>query len=306
MKYTNSNSRLFLILFSVILQFSICWQTPLASQTICVDSALQNNEVLVAAHRCSWRTAPENSIQALKDCIEMGVDIAEIDLKLTKDNQLINMHDKTIDRTTNGKGKPQDYTLEEVKKFRLKAATGHPTRHAIPTFEEMLLVAKDKILVNIDKGYPYFEQAMGIVRRLNMTQQVIFNVENDLPYDSLVIIHGKIDSLLYLMVVVDQSNPNTDAIIKSYKSHKRTIIQTVFATDTVRILPRIPEIRKTNPVWFNALWPEHNAGHDDDIAVEEKKPDETWGWLIKKGANIIQTDRPKELVRYIENRKYHD
>jgi len=306
MKYTNSNSRLFLILFSVVLQFSIGWQTPLASQTICVDSALQNNEVLVAAHRCSWRTAPENSVQALKDCIEMGVDIAEIDLKLTKDNQLIIMHDKTIDRTTDGKGKPQDYTLEEIKKFRLKAATGHPTRHAIPTFEEMLLVAKNKILVNIDKGYPYFEQAMGIVRRLNMTQQVIYNVSNDLPYDSVCAQYGKIDSLLYLMVVVNPSNPNTDAIIKSYKSHKRTIIQTVFATDTVRILARIPEIRKTNAVWFNALWPEHNAGHDDDIAVEEKKPDEIWGWLIKKGANIIQTDRPKELVKYIEIQKYHD
>jgi glycerophosphoryl diester phosphodiesterase len=271
-----------------------------------VDSALQNNEVLVAAHRCSWRTAPENSIQALKDCIEMGVDIAEIDLKLTKDNQLIIMHDKTIDRTTDGKGKPQDYTLEEIKKFRLKAATGHSTRHAIPTFEEMLLVAKNKILVNIDKGYPYFEQAMGIVRRLNMTQQVIYNVSNDLPYDSVCAQYGKIDSLLYLMVVVNPSNPNSDAIIKSYKSHKRTIIQTVFATDTVRILARIPEIHKTNAVWFNALWPEHSAGHDDDIAVEEKKPDETWGWLIKKGANIIQTDRPKELVKYIEIQKYHD
>lgn len=279
---------------------------PVISQKISVDTALKNNEILVAAHRCSWRTAPENSIQALKDCIEMGVDIAEIDLKRTKDNQLIVMHDKTIDRTTTGKGKPEDYTLEEIKKLRLKAATGHPTRHTIPTFEEMLLAAKDKILVNIDKGYPYFEQAMEIVQRLNMTHQVIYNVENDLPYDSLIVRHKGLDSQLYIMVVVNPSSPETDKIIDSYKSHKRTIIQTVFATDTVRILPRIPEIRKMNPVWFNALWPEHSAGHDDDIAVEENKPDETWGWLIKKGATIIQTDRPKELTKYIHKLKYCD
>ena len=279
---------------------------PVSSQTISVDTALKNNEILVAAHRCSWRTAPENSIQSLKDCIEMGVDIAEIDLKKTKDNQLIVMHDKTIDRTTTGKGKPEDYTLEEIKKFRLKAATGHPTRHTIPTFEEILIAAKDKILVNIDKGYPYFEQAMEIIQRLNMTHQVIYNVENDFPYDSIVGRHVNLDSLLYLMVVVNPSSPETDKIIDSYKWHKRTIIQTVFATDTVRILPLIPEIRRKYPVWFNALWPEHSAGHDDDIAVEDKKPDETWGWLIKKGATIIQTDRPKELTKYIHKLKYCD
>jgi glycerophosphoryl diester phosphodiesterase len=295
-----------LLIVLIVLPLQIVGQCNSVHPLISVDKALQNNDILVAAHRCSWRTAPENSIQALKDCIDMGVDIAEIDLKKTKDNQLIVMHDKTIDRTTTGKGKPEDYTLEKIKKFRLKVATGHATRHSIPTFEEILLAAKDKILVNIDKGYPYFGQAMEMVRRLNMTQQVIYNVENDLPYDSLVAQQGKIDSLLYLMVVVNPSSPNTDEIIKSYKHHKRTIIQTVFATDTVRILPRIPEIRKKNPVWFNALWPEHNAGHDDDIAVEDKNPDETWGWLIKKGASIIQTDRPAELTKYIHKLKYYD
>jgi glycerophosphoryl diester phosphodiesterase len=295
-----------LLIVFIVLPIEMVGQDNSQHTSISVDNALINNEILVAAHRCSWRTAPENSIQALKDCIEMGVDIAEIDLKKTKDNQLIVMHDKTIDRTTTGKGKPEDYTLEEIKKFRLKVATGHPTRHAIPTFEELLLAAKDKILVNIDKGYPYFEQAMETIQRMNMTHQVIYNVENDLPYDSLVIKHENLDSLLYLMVVVNPSSPETDIIIDSYKWHKRTIIQTVFSTDTVRILPRIPEIRKKNPVWFNALWPEHNAGHDDDIAVEDKKPDETWGWLIKKGATIIQTDRPKELIKYIHKLKYCD
>lgn len=295
-----------LIFVLIVLPLQIAGQNNFQHTRASVENALKCNEILVAAHRCSWRTAPENSVQALKDCIEMGVDIAEIDIKKTKDNQLIVMHDKTIDRTTTGKGKPEDYTLEEIKKFRLKATTGHPTRHAIPTFEEILLAAKDKIIINIDKGYPYFDQAMEIVRRLSMTQQVIYNVENDLPYDSLVARHEKIDSLLYLMVVVDASSPKTDKIIESYKYHKRTIFQTVFATDTVRILSRIPEIRKTNAVWFNALWPEHSAGHDDDIAVEDNKPDETWGWLIAKGATIIQTDRPKELTKYIQKIKYNN
>lgn len=280
-------------------------QSNSQNSSISVDNALKNNNVIISAHRCSWRTAPENSVQALKDCIEMGVDIAEFDLKRTKDGQLIVMHDKTIDRTTTGKGKPEEYTLEEIKKFKLKAATGHPTRHTIPTLEEMLTAAKGKILVNIDKGYSYFEQTMEMVRKLNITKQVIYNVSDELPFDSLISQHGKIDSLLYLMTVVNPSNPGVDKVIDNYKSHKRTIVQTVFASDTVRLLTKIPAIRKTNAVWFNALWPEHSAGHDDDIAVEENKPNETWGWLISKGANIIQTDRPAELMKYLKSQKLH-
>lgn len=64
-----------------------------------------SKNVMVVAHRGAWRLAPENSIAAIEECIEMGVDIVEIDVRKTKDQQLIVMHDGTIDRTTNGSGK---------------------------------------------------------------------------------------------------------------------------------------------------------------------------------------------------------
>src|SRR5690606_32707214 len=62
------------------------------------------------------------------------------------------------------------------------------------------------------------------------------------------------------------------------------------------------EAMKNNGVriWINSLWPRLNAGHDDERAVYE--PDEAWGWLIDKGASIIQTDRPSELLAYLEAR----
>ena len=65
-----------------------------------------SNSVLVVSHRADWRNAPENSLQAIQNCIDMGVDVIEIDLKKTKDGHLILMHDKKIDRTTTGKGYP--------------------------------------------------------------------------------------------------------------------------------------------------------------------------------------------------------
>jgi len=96
----------------------------LAQQT--VDHILEgfnapaSESVLVVSHRADWRNAPENSLQAIQNCIDMGVDMVEIDLKRTKDGHLILMHDKTIDRTTTGKGRPEDFTLAELHEFRMR------------------------------------------------------------------------------------------------------------------------------------------------------------------------------------------
>ena len=80
----------------------------------------EKGKTVVVSHRGDWRNAPENSIQAIQNCIDMGVNMVEIDIKKTKDNVLILMHDQTLDRTTSGKGKPEDYTLAELKQLRLK------------------------------------------------------------------------------------------------------------------------------------------------------------------------------------------
>lgn len=73
--------------------------------------AVAQNTVMVVAHRGDWRNAPENSVPAFTNAAAMGVDVVELDLNKTKDGVVIIMHDQTIDRTTNGKGKPADYTL---------------------------------------------------------------------------------------------------------------------------------------------------------------------------------------------------
>jgi glycerophosphoryl diester phosphodiesterase len=89
------------------------------------------SQVYVAAHRGDWRDAPENSIRAMKDAEQMGVDIVEFDLKKTSDGQLVVMHDKTLDRTTTGSGAVSDHTLAEVERLKLRAGTGHPTARPV-------------------------------------------------------------------------------------------------------------------------------------------------------------------------------
>jgi glycerophosphoryl diester phosphodiesterase len=288
---------LFLLLFLQVVVFA--QKTP--EQKLNNIFEADTKKVLVAAHRGDWRNSPENSIQSVQNCINKDIDIAEFDLAKTKDGKLIIMHDKTIDRSTNGKGKPKDYTLEEIRKFRLLSGTGHPTRHAIPTLEEMLLVAKDKIIIDIDKGYEYYDEVLIELKKHKMLEQTIYNIYG-LPFDSLLAKHGSIPKELTLQLIINPKNPEAENIIETYKNHKRTIVQIIFESDTASILKKIPELKKRNPIWFNSLWPEHCGGHDDDIAVEENKPDETWGWLVSKGANIIQSDRPIELQQYLNKK----
>jgi len=290
-----------LLLFLLITVFA--QQTP--QQKLQQIFNRNSKSILVAAHRGDWRNTPENSVKSLTNCINKNIDICEFDLKKTKDGHIIIMHDKTIDRSTNGKGKAENYTLEEIKKFKLLGGTGHITKHSIPTLDEMLLAAKNKVIINLDKAYEYYPEVLAKLKQYNMIEQAIFNIYG-LPYDSLVKQHGAIPSNLALQVIVNPKNPLIDSIINSYNKHKRTIVQLIFETDTAAILSTIPTLKKQYAIWFNSIWPEQSGGHDDDTAVEDEKPNESWGWLVKKQPNIIQSDRPIELLKYLRKLKVHD
>lgn len=264
------------------------------------------NRILVSAHRGDWRGAPENSLQSLKNAINMGVDIVEADIKMTKDGYLVIMHDHTIDRTTTGKGAVKDYTLKELKEFSLIAAIGSPTSHKIPTLDEFLDVAKNRVMVDLDKAFPYYKECIDLVNKKEMINQVIINVSNISKDDLYKMQLPYIDSVA-LNVIVSINNPNLKSMIESYAGRKRVIIHPTFPSDTLSFVNWMPAITDMSMgLWLNALWPWHNGGHDDDRAVERNEPDESWGWLIDKGASIIQTDRPEALLSYLRKRRLHD
>jgi len=265
----------------------------------------KSNSVLVTAHRGDWRNTAENSVQALKNCVAMGVDIMELDLKRTKDGHLVIMHDVTIDRTTTGKGNASDYTLAEIQSFYLRSGTGHPTKHRVPTFNEILAASKNKIIIDVDKGYDYFQEVVKALRETGTTGEIIVNVKNNTTLAGLESEQGPIADDITIMEIVDMARPDAMQIIDSYRKHQRTIIQANFKTDTLAVLKDLGKLRANYGLWINSLWPEQNGGRDDDRAVEENQPEESWGWLLNHRANMIQTDRPKELILYLQHKKLH-
>src|SRR6185295_6329835 len=72
-------------------------------------------KVSVVAHRGLSASAPENTMTAFKLAAEAGCDLIEFDVHLTKDDQLVVIHDDTLERTTNGTGYVRDHTLAEIK-----------------------------------------------------------------------------------------------------------------------------------------------------------------------------------------------
>jgi len=110
----------------------------------------------LCAHRGAMSTHPENTIPALKEAVRLGAHMIEFDIQLTKDGALVLMHDATVDRTTNGKGKVSDLTLAEIKALDAGAKKGAAfTGTHIPTFEEALAVFPKNVWLNCHlKGGP--------------------------------------------------------------------------------------------------------------------------------------------------------
>lgn len=228
----------------------------------------------------------------------------ELDIQPTKDGNFICMHDETLDRTSTGKGPIKDYTTEELKKFVLRSGNGIKTRQPIPTLKEALNVCKGRILVNIDKGGTYIKEIMPIIQECGMEKQVI--IKGYYPVEKVKKEYGSNESMLY-MPIVNLWDKEAVATIQTFiKNFTPIAYELCFKDDANPNLKIIDEIAKSGSrVWMNTLWDSLCGGHDDENALLESK-DKHWGWMLKHKATMIQTDRPQELIHYLEEKGLRD
>ncbi len=111
----------------------------------------------IFGHRGSKGYYPENTLLSISEAIAAGVDGIEIDVHLTKDHQLAVIHDESVDRTTNGTGLIKDYTMDQLKSFKLssnfQSFDYYQTsweQERIPTLQEVLELLPEKKVVNIE------------------------------------------------------------------------------------------------------------------------------------------------------------
>ncbi len=277
--------------------------SPVSAITRLFDDP-QSKQVLVAAHRGDWHNFPENSLEAVLSAAEMGVDIVEIDLQMTKDGHLVLMHDKTVDRVTNGKGAVSTFSLDSLKKLRLKNGLGRVTRFGIPTLEEVMTAVKGKVMVNLDKGYDFLVPAYAILQKTGTLTQAI--AKSEYPAEKVLAENAALLRNLRYMPVVNLDRPEAAGMIAGYeKQMHAAAFELNFGSDTSAVLGRFADIRRKGArVWVNSLWASLNAGHEDDRAVSGDL-EGSYDWIIARGATIIQTDRPEFLLSYLRKRGLH-
>lgn len=261
--------------------------------------------VVVVAHRGDWRNYPENSIPAIESVIRMGVDVMELDVKMTRDSVLVLSHDWTLNRTTTGSGNISDYTYEQLLAFDLKRGHGIAIPGLkIPTLRQALEVCKDRIVVNVDQGFDYYDQVLAITEELGMTDQVL--IKNGQPLDKVQQKMSRHAHKMMYMPVVSVTGGSDMTTFISYLANPEAVpiaFELCFDTldDNVKNTAR-RVLDAGSKVWVNTIWGSLCGDHDDDRAYDSPDPDKIYGPILDLGTSIIQTDRPEFLIKYLEKK----
>lgn len=166
----------------------------------------------IYAHRGSSGTHPENTLAAFKKAAELPIDGVEFDVHLTKDQQLVVIHDESIDRTSNGSGYIKDMTLEELKMYDFGSWFSNEFKdERIPTLEEVLKVfinTSHRINIELKSDiFPYVEleaHVLALITSLQLEKRVLISSFNHEAIRKVKTLNGTVDTaLLFMETLVD-------------------------------------------------------------------------------------------------------
>lgn len=268
--------------------------------------------LIVVAHRgCheaaphhGWDQAPENSIIALQRCADMGVDVMETDVHMSRDGYLVMIHDETVDRVSNGKGKVSELTLAQIKALRLKQGLGGAdaplTEQSFLTLDEMLTLAKGRIVLNLDVKGPIYPEVIDAVVRAGAQDWVIVKTsvgQGSAPLATMT----PYNEVPFAVIPVSTDGSGTDipAIIAKQMAGRTRPIAIELPYIPAAALPAIAQSARATGVrlWVNSLWKGFVVGDGGDIDAL-RSPERVWGKLQAGGVSMIQTDEPEALLRF--------
>lgn len=144
-----------------------------------------NTKPLVWAHRGASGYAPENTLAAFEKAVELGADGVELDIQLTKDDEIVVIHDEKIDRTSDGEGWVKDYTLEELRGFNYNRTKPEYEHADIPTMREVFELLKPTglfINIEIKTGVFFYEKIeekiLALTKEMDMEDRVCYSSFN--------------------------------------------------------------------------------------------------------------------------------
>lgn len=247
-----------------------------------------NDGFIVIAHRGASAYHPENTMSAFRRAYEMGAEMIELDILLSKDGIPVAIHDETLERTTNGKGKVAELTLKELKE--LDAGSWFDDHHIgerIPTLEEVLEFAKGKIALNIEikteavtdhvhNGIE--EKTLQLVKKHEMEGHVLFS-----SFDYRAISHLReldVDistALLYEKSLSDHRSPTE--LVSMYGAN-------AFNCSYLK---------------YSKKWAEEAKIGNFPVFVYTVNNKRLMRKMIRRGASGIFSDKPDVLIQVVDN-----
>ncbi len=295
-----------------------------------------STDIFVVAHRAAFMEGgqiifPENSIASIEYAVMLDLDMVELDVRATKDNHFIIMHDETIDRTTNGSGKVEALTLEELKTyFLINEVNGELTAYKVPTLTEIYALVKNRIMVNLDPKLPVTElgRALQMAKDVGVDSHIVLKgtADNDEQLEDIKQMLSRLPFKANFMPMHWDKNLDTlDPVYKSFAVLRPDAAEMIVnighgdkrLVDDGGILfsREARKLARRNSVhlWINTLyidplrnqksdmdWLMWNGGRHDIMGL--KYPDKVFQFWVNQGATIIQTDEPKFLITYLKRK----
>lgn len=242
------------------------------------------DKIMVCAHRSIDADSPENSLAGIKKSITNKIEMIEIDIRQTKDGELVLMHDATIDRTTNGSGNVSNFTLQEIQQFNLYKQNGTLTNEKIPTLKEVFELSRGKVYINLDiNDKAPFNRVYALAKQYGMLKQVQFYTKDDNLIRSMLLTNN---DLVVLPYIDDETEFNT---------YNNTNLSIVHYSDNSFNSTLIDKAKKNGwAIYANVYVNTNTTPQSDSNHLIDK-------FIFLKGS-VVQTDHPKIIKEYLQQK----
>jgi len=282
----------FLVALLVIIMLPGCQQSELHTVKVKNMNQLQeyftykeNQPIIISGHRGGMMPEyPENCIESCEKTLSLMPSFFEIDPRLTKDSVLVLMHDATINRTTNGKGKVSDYTYEELKKFYLKDRQKNITKYKIPTLVEMLDWGLNKTVFNLDNKQVPWTMYVKLLKKHNWPH-IMLSVRS---LKEALFYYERVDNVVLCVAIFNMDD---------YNKYKESGIpwNRLMAYVGYSMKPEQSEVyrllRSHGVMCMSSIHPTSDRVKPDSARIEAYKKE------LAEKPDIIETDYPSLFVK---------
>lgn len=305
---------------------------PLVDQILdrLIHANQNRDHVMVVAHRGSWWkdgkiVLAENSLSAIDRAVSLGVEMVELDVQKTQDGKYVILHDKTLDRTTTCTGAVVEKTLADVQKCNLVVeGNGEKTSEVVPTLEQVYDAIRGRVLMNVDikLGVEELAKVVEIAEQMGVERQIVIKNGTSTP-EEVAAARATLDKI--------KSNVIFMPILDDGKIGDLSKIETAYATFQPEAMEVLNRWDKATPItndgglnfstqaralasthdthlWINTLFQgavaNISGGRGDPIAVGPGLVEDGWGFWVRAGATIFQTDEPEALIQYLQRKGF--